>query len=284
MSNRLPQKPRKRCFFCGQTGNMSKEHAWPQWLGEGAEVEPTQTTRTIGYGRTAEHEMTEAPTLVVRKPGSVLAARVREVCSTCNNGWMSALEVSVQPLLERLWRPEYPLGRTTVSLAEADVVAAWAAKTAWVRERVSDPEITATPEMRRQLMDRRQPPEFTRVWIARHAGKTNFGVYVGRMEVTHQDDPWDTGRRRHVLICTLTFRGLTVLVRTDDGWGVPAMRPPNDQWHQFWPVSEAVQWPPVRPASDDDVQAIAMRYHWLRHPDVPIFRRDPHGVQAIHRN
>jgi len=265
-------------------GNMSKEHAWPQWLGEGAEVVPTQTTRTVGYGRTGEREMAEAPNLVVIKPGSVLTARIREVCAPCNNGWMSALEVSVQPLLKRLWRPEYPLGRTVVSPAEAQVVAAWAAKTAWVWERVSDQQITATVEMRKQLMDHQQPPEFTQVWIARHVGKTNFGVYVGRMEVTHQDDQWDAGRRRHVLMCTLTFRGLTVLVRTDDGWGVPGMRPPSDQWRQFWPVTEVVQWPPLRPASDDDVQAIAMRYQWLRHPNVPIFRRDPNGARTIRRN
>lgn len=265
-------------------GNMSKEHAWPQWLGEGAEVVPTQTTRTVGYGRTGEREMAEAPNLVVIKPGSVLTARIREVCAPCNNGWMSALEVSVQPLLKRLWRPEYPLGRTVVSPAEAQVVAAWAAKTAWVWERVSDQQITATVEMRKQLMDHQQPPEFTQVWIARHVGKTNFGVYVGRMEVTHQDDQWDAGRRRHVLMCTLTFRGLTVLVRTDDGRGVPGMRPPSDQWRQFWPVTEVVQWPPLRPASDDDVQAIAMRYQWLRHPNVPIFRRDPNGARTIRRN
>jgi hypothetical protein len=284
VTNRRQQQPHKRCFFCGEANPMSDEHAWPQWLGRGAEVKPTQTTRTIGYGRTGDDEMTEAPNLAVKKNGSVLKARVREVCRPCNNEWMSRLETSAQPLLERLWSPNYVFGRTTFSVDEAAVLATWATKTAWVRERVSDPAVTASAEMRRYLMDAQLPSEFTRVWIARHDGRTNFGVYVGRMEATHQDDSWNTDRRRRILMCTLTFRGLSVLVRTDDGWGVPEMRPPIDQWRQFWPIAETVQWPPQGAASDNDVQAIAMRYDWLRHPDVPIFHRDPKGEQMLIRN
>jgi hypothetical protein len=38
--------------------NMTKEHAWPQWLGKGAQVEPTQTTHSIGFGHTADDAMT----------------------------------------------------------------------------------------------------------------------------------------------------------------------------------------------------------------------------------
>lgn len=263
---------------------MSNEHAWPQWLGQNIEVEPTQTTRTIGYGRTGDEELTEAPNITVKKNGSVLKARVREVCRRCNNGWMSQLETSAQPLLERLWTPNYVFGRTTISVDEAAVIATWATKTAWVRERVSDPIVTPSAEMRRYLMDAQLPSELTRVWVARHQGRTNFGVYVGRLEATHQDDPWDTDRKRRILMCTLTFRGLSVLVRTDDGSGVPEMRPPADRWRQFWPVAETVQWPPERATSDDDIQAIAMRYNWLRHPDVPIFNRDPNGEQTLTRN
>lgn len=47
-------------------------------------------------------------------------------------------------------------------------------------------------------------------------------------------------------MCTMTFRGLSVLVRTDDDWGVPEMRPPSDRWRQFWPVDEMVQWPRLK--------------------------------------
>lgn len=278
------QRPHKRCFFCGRAAPMSAEHAWPRWLGQGTEVEPKQVTSSIGYGRTADDTLTEAPNRIVEKKGSVLTARIREVCRDCNNGWMSRLEVSAQPLLERLWTPSYVFGATTLSVAESIVVATWATKTAWVRERTTEQVVTATSDMRRCLMDEQVPPEFTSVWVARHTGRTNFGVYVGRIEATHQDDRWDTDRRRHILMCVMTFRGLSVAVRTDDGWGVPEMTLPETHWRKLWPVADTVQWPPATSVTDDDVQAVAMRYTWLRHPDVPIFVRDPHGLQKVVRN
>jgi hypothetical protein len=168
---------------------------------------------------------------------------------------------------------------------DAATVATWATKTAWVREQAGGQESTATPDMRRYLMAHRLPPEFTSVWIARHQGRSNFGVYVAQIETTHQDDHWTTDRRRHVLICTMTFRGLSVLVRTDDGWGVPQMKLPEQTWRSFWPLAEALQWPPEVAATDEDVQTVAMYYGgWLRMPDVPVFNRDPSGWRETRRN
>ena len=119
--------------------------------------------------------MTEAPNRIVTTPGSVLTARIREVCADCNNGWMTRLEEDARPLLHRLWQPSYPFGVTTFTAPEVSTIATWAAKTAWVRERVCDPDSTPTAQMRRDLMVRQMPPEFTSVWIARHQGKSNFG-------------------------------------------------------------------------------------------------------------
>lgn len=173
----------------------------------------------------------------------------------------------------------------TFGKTDAAVVATWAVKTAWVRERVTDPNSTPTSEMRADLMARQVPPDFTSVWIARHRGESNFGVYVTRAEVTHQDDHWATGRRRHVLLCVMTFRGLSIYVRTDDGWGVPPMALPDQAWRPFWPVSDSVQWPPDHAVTDAEVRAAAMYYgSWLRTPDVPVFHRDPNGWQEFRRN
>lgn len=278
--SRQRQTSKKLCFFCGLPEQMSKEHAWPQWLGRGVEVGPTQTNWSTGYGRTAENELTEYPSFASEKPGSVLTTRIREVCQRCNNGWMSQLETSVKPLLERLWQPTYVFGRIAVGVDDAAVLAVWAAKTAWIRERSSKGGVTPTAEMRRQLMDRQLPPEFTHVWIARHTGRVNFDANVCKLQTTHQDDPWGTERFRNILVCTLTFRGLSVLVRTDDGWGVPKMHPPDGRWRQFWPTAHAVQWPAARPVSDDDILDVAMRHDWVRHPDAPIFNRAPEPTET----
>ena len=83
----------------------------------------------------------------------------------------------------------------------------------------------------------------------------------------------------------MTFRGLSILVRTDDGWGVPPMSLPAQQWQAFWPVGDPVQWPTISQASDADDRAAAAHYSgWLRMPDVPAFNRDPDGWQEIRRN
>lgn len=179
---------------------MSDEHAWPRWLGRDAEAEPVQIVRTIGYRRTASDAMTESPNTIVEKKGSVLTARIRDVRRSCNNGWMSRIETSVAPSMKLLWSHSDRQEATSLDLAKAATVATWAVKTAWVHERSSTQRTTPTSKMRRYLMDHQLPPEFTGVWVARHVGRADFAVYVGQIDVTHQDDQWDAGRSRHVLV------------------------------------------------------------------------------------
>ncbi|MCK0439056.1 hypothetical protein MUG78_06150 [Gordonia alkaliphila] len=61
------------------------------------------------------------------RPTSLMDVTVRTVCTDCNNGWMSALEVLANPILRRLIA-----GAATVTADEADIVRLWAAKTAAV--------------------------------------------------------------------------------------------------------------------------------------------------------
>jgi hypothetical protein len=65
---------------------MSREHAWPQWFREFPEDESTRSSRTVGYRRTGKDTLTEDQTVVINRTGSVLTARIREVCECCNSG------------------------------------------------------------------------------------------------------------------------------------------------------------------------------------------------------
>ena len=112
-------KERRRCYFCGDIGPMSKEHAWPQWLGVGAVVEPTRTNTVVGFHQTSADTFTELPNLRTIKQGSVLTTKTREVCRRCNNQWMSTLESAARPILERLWSQSWR--EHTRSLAESDL-------------------------------------------------------------------------------------------------------------------------------------------------------------------
>jgi hypothetical protein len=113
-------------------------------------VEPSQTTRRIGFDRSSVDTYLELPREVTKRQGSVLTTRLREVCRTCNGGWMSRLEQQVAPVLERMWSRDHPLEFTALEAEQVRVVAAWAVKTAWVRERIGSPRITPTRGVREQ--------------------------------------------------------------------------------------------------------------------------------------
>jgi hypothetical protein len=263
---------------------MSKEHLWPQWMGKGADVEPTQSTRTLGFSRTGENELTESPTVVVTKRGSVLTSKAREVCQSCNGGWMSRLETAVKPLLRRLSATSYPLGVTTLSVDEAAIVALWSTKTSWVRELLDPGLRTPSPDMRRYAMDYQLPPSFTRVWVARYTGESNFGATLAHLRVGHQDEGWDSEAHRNVLMVLLTFGGLAILTRTDSDWGVPGIALPDSIWKPIWPASAVLTWPPPRAASNYDLQSAISRYDWVRFPADAVFLRNTDGEMHIRRN
>ena len=259
------------CVFCGNAGNMSKEHAWPQWLRRGATVEPTQWSYSAGFSRVSDSAYAEAPNSVTSKQGSVLTTRVREVCRECNGGWMSRLEMEAQPLLRRLWAPSYPLGRTVLSASDARAVAAWAVKTAWIRELQAERKVTAPAATRKQFAGDRMPPPYCSAWIARHEGDFNLSAFVTVAQASHRDDPWNSGPRRQLALVTLVVNGVAICVRTDSDEGIPwAPFPP--EWHQFWPVSESVAWPPNSAVGDDQVYREAHSLHrWLRIDPDPAF-------------
>ena len=46
-----------------------------------------------------KHSPTSLPAVSRARPGSVKTKRIRVVCATCNNGWMSRLETAVKPII-----------------------------------------------------------------------------------------------------------------------------------------------------------------------------------------
>lgn len=268
------QTPKRCCMFCGGHGRMSKEHAWPRWLGRDAAVDPLEYTYRSGFSRTSRTAFSELSNESVQRPGSVLTSRIREVCTDCNGGWMSRLEEAARPILQRLWAPQYPLGLMSFSQADCETLGTWAAKTAWVRERTANRSNTADPAMRQRLAATSTPPELTTTWVGRHHGQYNFTAFNASLQVSHQDQDWATAERRQVQLCVLVFRGLAVLVRTDSGDGVPPIQPPAAAWTQVWPRLESMPWPPITTVTDEETYTIAKNFSsWVRLPDVPDFRR-----------
>src|SRR5215468_7575397 len=112
------------CGFCESTTHrITKEHVFGEWIGRlfGAN-QPDMIVR-----HTLKRDGVATPT----RYAYGLDHQVRMACRQCNSGWMSALEVLVQPLIMPMIRGA---GRRDLNLTAQLTIARWAMKTAMVAE------------------------------------------------------------------------------------------------------------------------------------------------------
>lgn len=285
--NRKHSVQPRACAFCGTAGGMSKEHVWPQWLRPLAgDVGSDRWTQAAGFRRSAADAFAELPTVTTQQPGSVLNMVNRNVCTRCNNGWMSQLETRTQPVVELLIAALRSGVSAVVGPHEAAIVAAWTIKTGWMRQLSVGTYAGDLTAARRMLHETQLPPTDSIVWLARHEGDLNFNLKQAVVGINRGDRDWADQDLRHAIWTCLTFQGLMLLSYTVDGWGVPAP-PARDpaRWARLWPSTEAVCFPPPSPTSDFDATlAVAHHAGWLQFPQVPRFERVPHGPLQVRRN
>lgn len=115
---------RRHCIFCPNEAN-SNEHPLPQWLdsvlGPRLDSDFQFNSRTEGPN--------ELPK-VKKKSGSPRTKRLRVVCESCNNVWMSWLQDAAKSLMSNLIRDE----DVTLSLRDKTILASWMAMTTMVLE------------------------------------------------------------------------------------------------------------------------------------------------------
>jgi hypothetical protein len=95
---------RARCVFCGAIDQkMSKEHVWPEWLGNLLPPGRAETGHTYSF---EDAEQGEYRRLTGMRPHDV---RVRDVCEPCNTGWMHRAEEAARPVITGMIRGEREL-------------------------------------------------------------------------------------------------------------------------------------------------------------------------------
>lgn len=141
------------CLFCGATGRkLTREHVYPQWLRRAMNIHSEITIRS------------EDETVRVMPE---LDIQLRDVCETCNNGWLHDLERAFRASM--LWSLHgFPM---TMPRELQRVAAVWAVKTWLLIERAlayTRPG-QALPEIPQDyfgwLHEHSEPPEPTQVWI-----------------------------------------------------------------------------------------------------------------------
>ena len=123
---KMPNQPaQNRCLFCEtplDNRTRSREHVIPMWLAQDLGIAGESTTPNHQSSRTGETLSMRCHTVHELIEG--------RVCATCNNGWMSSMEASVQPLLTQLVRTRQHV-RDLVT-KERIQLTRWACKTAWL--------------------------------------------------------------------------------------------------------------------------------------------------------
>ncbi len=97
------------CIYCQRHARFSKEHIFPNWL---RKIYPRRATQTDHELRRPErHALWETVPVhghTVLRTGEPYEQVVLNVCAACNNGWMSALQDDVKPLLNELAEGRWP--------------------------------------------------------------------------------------------------------------------------------------------------------------------------------
>lgn len=141
------------CLFCGAVGvKLTKEHVYPRWLHRALNIRGDITYSSDGK-----------PVRVV----SEFDIQVRDVCETCNNGWLHDLERAFRAVM--IW-PMNGLGPIPLSKAEQHVVALWAVKEwllieqsmAYIR---GDKTLEPQPHLFRGIREHGEAPPIAQVWI-----------------------------------------------------------------------------------------------------------------------
>jgi len=239
------------CVFCGSTGKMTGEHVLGDWLSKiGLPQDPVlhvtgplnRSPRNIG----------------IRPP---FRQKVRDVCGSCNSGWMSDLEgVAGRVLTPMIF------GRAgIIEQHEQAAIVQWATKTALVgmllssdRDRADGYGVLASEYQKLYaLREQVQPLPNTQFWIGRYSGSQRLAsLPVTPMVMmfdglTEPDHP-------HGYVMTLVLGELLMQgVRFTSSWlELPLV--PDQGFGQIWPASANLLWPTGQPVDDQDFQTVVI--------------------------
>lgn len=161
----MAKKTQKRnfCMYCGN-GNLSKEHVFPKWL---QQYVPTPAYRSGHSVSVVNGDSVEVRLDKDNRLGDLLTRKVRAVCVTCNNEWMSALQNSAKPLIVGLMQ-NFELPNSDI---ERRIIAAWVVMTALSWERLDETTATSSSEERFFLKQELEPPKNWFVFIGRFSGE-----------------------------------------------------------------------------------------------------------------
>lgn len=183
--------------------------------------------------------------------------KIRCVCDTCNNGWMSKLEGACKPLLGCLIRGLHvPLDH-----AQQSQVANWAIKTAMMQDAVRPKTMFYRKEECENFRRALATPERTLVWLGRYFGNALSldGVDV-RIDLSEEVTGVAKGTATTIVVGHVALQVLSFHVVPEHSHRAIDVTPRTKDWENFLfrilPSSSPFTWPPRREFTDSGPSSI----------------------------
>lgn len=146
----------RKCIFCEANNANSREHFYSGWMHDLLPLGPqgSYTGEIID-----EHPKTREVSRHDKrlKPGELYTKKMKVVCGTCNNEWMSGIEEAARPLLVPIIKGE----AITLDADQLKLVAQWATLKAIVCEHDNrGTEVTPQAERTAFMAEGLIPPYF----------------------------------------------------------------------------------------------------------------------------
>jgi hypothetical protein len=159
----------RSCAFCGSTGSLTREHVLGNWLSKIGLPSDRVESKAGPLNRLSK-------SLGVAPPFQMT---VKNVCATCNNGWMERLEAVAQRVLTPLILGE----PGQIDPADQGAIATWLQKTALVAMLISSAEDReqgyGLPPSEYELLyaqrESMEPLPSSMFWVGRHTGELRLG-------------------------------------------------------------------------------------------------------------
>lgn len=253
-------KQRGYCAFCGSAG-VTKQHVWPDWLKTVIPREGTEHSQSLTRVNNA------VPDVFIIRPelefhrGPFGARKIRNICATCNSGWMSRLETAAKPSLTEL------IMRRSLTLDSASQLSlsAWAVMTSIMAEYTDKSSQSIPLEHRRHLMEHGIPPDGWHIWIGTYEGERwkqgyrHHGYQTAYRNASHQTRPeWSTQQSTFVAGALFIHAASTT---------VPSLHSASNALMdhrvvQIWPITNStVVFPTATTLTDDLTDYIADLLH-----------------------
>jgi hypothetical protein len=221
------------CLFCGRPWGevrRSDEHVLARWMRqhESGLLKASQSAYSAGFDLDDQaREFVELPTLVTTKKSSLLTLKTREVCSNCNNGWMSRLEEAARPLIRQVAEAAQTGQSLSLTRDQARTLAVWCQKTATTYELTSDQPQVVTTAMGQHLAAG-TPLRGSLVWLARHPRDYDLSLGLAHINVSSTPIPQPGQPDRQIALVSIVYHWVTFLIFITDR---PGQQPPPMSLH-----------------------------------------------------